>query len=60
LKKTFPSKELNEQLVLKYGEQRHLPPYNGPSKLGVHLRFGTVSIRQIAKQCSGLSENIPE
>ncbi|MEP7254195.1 MAG: deoxyribodipyrimidine photo-lyase [Ferruginibacter sp.] len=52
----FPSKELNDQLVIKYQEQRNFPAISGTSKLGVHLRFGTVSIRQIAKQCNGLSE----
>lgn len=52
----FPSKELNEQLVINYKEQRDFPALAGTSKMGVHLRFGTVSIRQIAKQCSDLSE----
>ena len=52
----FPSKELNEQLIIKYQDQRNFPAIEGTSKLGVHLRFGTVSIRQIAKQCIGLSE----
>jgi len=56
IEKPFPSKELNGQLVLKYGEQRNFPAINGTSRLGVHLRFGTVSIRQIAKQGSGLSD----
>ncbi|MEO6253284.1 MAG: deoxyribodipyrimidine photo-lyase [Ferruginibacter sp.] len=54
--KPFPSKDLNDQLVLKYGEQRNFPAVSGTSKLGVHLRFGTVSIRQIAKESSGLSD----
>ncbi len=52
----FPSKELKEQLIIKYGEQRDFPFLSGTSKLGVHLRFGTISIRQITKQCQGLSE----
>jgi len=52
----FPSKEVSEQLIFKYGEQRNFPFLSGTSKLGVHLRFGTISIRQIAKQCQGLSE----
>ena len=52
----FPSKELHEQLIIKYQEQRNFPAVAGTSKLGVHLRFGTVSIRQIAQQCIGLSE----
>ena len=53
---TFPSKELNNELVLKYQQQRNFPAIAGTSKLGVHLRFGTVSIRQVAQQCSGLSQ----
>ncbi|MEO7308207.1 MAG: deoxyribodipyrimidine photo-lyase [Ferruginibacter sp.] len=56
VEKSFPSKELNDQLVLKYGEQRNFPAISGTSKLGVHLRFGTVSIRQIAKASSSLSD----
>lgn len=30
-----------------YGETRNYPAVKGPSYLGVHLRFGTVSIRQL-------------
>jgi deoxyribodipyrimidine photo-lyase len=30
-----------------YGEKRDFPALKGPSYLGVHLRFGTVSIRQL-------------
>ncbi len=53
---SFPAKALNEELVIKYQEQRNFPAVAGTSKLGVHLRFGTVSIRQIARQSAGLSE----
>ena len=52
----FPAKTLSEQLVIKYQEQRNFPAVAGTSKLGVHLRFGTVSIRQLARQSHGLSE----
>ena len=31
-----------------YSETRNFPAVKGPSYLGVHLRFGTVSIRQLA------------
>ena len=31
-----------------YGQSRNFPAVKGPSYLGVHLRFGTVSIRQLA------------
>ena len=32
----------------KYDETRNFPAIKGPSYLGIHLRFGTVSIRQLA------------
>ena len=31
-----------------YGDTRDFPAVKGPSYLGIHLRFGTVSIRQLA------------
>ena len=52
----FPSTILRVQLVIKYQQQRNFPAVAGTSKLGVHLRFGTLSIRQLARQCNGLSE----
>jgi deoxyribodipyrimidine photo-lyase len=33
----------------RYGETRDFPAVKGPSYLGVHLRFGTVSIRAIGR-----------
>jgi len=52
----FPSKDLDEQLVRKYAAQRDFPAISGTSRLSVHLRFGTVSIRQLVQKCMGLSE----
>lgn len=46
--KGFPAKSLNKELLLKYGQQRDFPAVKGTSKLGVHLRFGTISIRALA------------
>jgi deoxyribodipyrimidine photo-lyase len=37
----------------RYDTQRDLPAVKGPSYLGVHLRFGTVSIRQAAALAHG-------
>jgi deoxyribodipyrimidine photo-lyase len=34
----------------RYGEARNYPAMNGPSYLSVHLRFGTVSIRALARE----------
>ena len=53
--KPFPSKELNLALINKYQEQRNFPAIRGTSQLGIHLRFGTVSIREIGRQCQDLS-----
>jgi deoxyribodipyrimidine photo-lyase len=38
-----------------YGSTRDFPSVKGPSYLGVHLRFGTVSIRQLASVAHALS-----
>lgn len=54
--KHFPSKQLNEELVKKYGKQRDFPGIKGTSRLSVHLRFGTISIRQLAAKAGKLSE----
>ena len=53
--KPFPNKELDIALVSKYQEQRNFPAIRGTSQLGVHLRFGTVSIREIGRKCEGVS-----
>ncbi len=53
----FPSKQLNEEIVRKYSQNRDFPALeNGTSKMGVHLRFGTVSIRSLAIIAAGLNE----
>jgi deoxyribodipyrimidine photo-lyase len=52
----FPSKSLKTELLKKYADQRNFPAVPGTSKLGVHLRFGTISIRQLATYAKSLSE----
>ncbi|MFZ4056910.1 MAG: cryptochrome/photolyase family protein, partial [Ferruginibacter sp.] len=52
----FPPNELQQALVEKYAQQRDVPSIEGTSKLGVHLRFGTVSIRALVQKCKPLSE----
>ena len=53
---TFPSKIANEILIKNYYEQRNFPSVNGTSRLGVHLRFGSVSIRELAAKAKELNE----
>ena len=55
LQKSFPTKLLNKNIVKKYAENRNFPGIGSTSKLGVHLRFGTVSIRDITSQAKELS-----
>jgi deoxyribodipyrimidine photo-lyase len=38
------------QRIDRYDETRNFPAIKGPSYLSVHLRFGTVSIRQLARE----------
>ena len=54
--KQFPTSALKKELIKKYAEQRNFPAVEGTSKLGVHLRFGTISIRELATQSRQLSE----
>jgi deoxyribodipyrimidine photo-lyase len=55
-KTSFPSKEMDDTIITKYQEQRNFPAVNGTSKMGVHLRFGTISIRALAAESRALSE----
>jgi deoxyribodipyrimidine photo-lyase len=52
----FPAMKFDDELIKHYSEQRNFPAIKGTSKLGVHLRFGTLSIRQLLLQTKGLSE----
>ncbi len=55
-RKFFPSKELNEAIISKYTDQRNFPAIRGTTQIGVHLRFGTISIRAAANKAIGLNE----
>jgi deoxyribodipyrimidine photo-lyase len=52
----FPSAAFRDELIEKYTEKRNFPSLPGTSRLGVHLRFGTISIRELAKKAIGLNE----
>lgn len=53
---SFPTSAFNKELILQYGENRNFPSLPGTSRLGVHLRFGTISIREIATKALEWSE----
>jgi len=45
----FPSPEVKEELIRDYAEKRNFPFLPATSKLSVHLRFGTISIRKLVQ-----------
>jgi deoxyribodipyrimidine photo-lyase len=49
---TFP-----EEVIKNYYEKRNFPAENGTTRLGVHLRHGTVSVRHAVRVGSKLSES---
>lgn len=55
-KLTFPSSTINNAIIKNYAKDRDYPAINGTSKLGLHFRFGTISIREKAKKAFALSE----
>ncbi|MFN8277132.1 MAG: deoxyribodipyrimidine photo-lyase [Chitinophagales bacterium] len=44
---SFPARVIPGKIISGYHETRDLPAIQGTSQLGVHLRFGTLSIRQL-------------
>lgn len=52
---TIPSRAANEAIIRNYDKTRDFPSIDGTSRLSVHLRFGTVSIRELATKASQLN-----
>jgi deoxyribodipyrimidine photo-lyase len=52
----FPGKNRKIKIIKHYTEQRDYPAVGGTSRLSVHLRFGTISIRELANEAGKLNE----
>ena len=52
----FPSKEPDIKLLRDYDKLRDFPFENASSRLGMHFRFGTVSIRQWTAKAKRINE----
>ncbi|PZF71489.1 cryptochrome/photolyase family protein [Taibaiella soli] len=52
----FPPKRISKAILEQYKDQRDFPAVHGTSHLGLHLRFGTMSIRALAKHAQQQSE----
>ena len=54
---TIPSKTIARKIVMNYDQTRNFPALNdSTSKLGIHFRFGTISIREKALAAQALNE----
>lgn len=53
---SFSPPRVDDGLIRHYAENRNIPSLNATSHLGIHLRFGTISIRQLLIQVKSLSE----
>lgn len=45
----FPERKVKQSIIEHYHKQRDIPSIEGTSRLSVHLRFGTVSIRKLVQ-----------
>lgn len=53
---SFPAQLFPQEIIKNYTQDRDFPSVSGTSRLGIHLRFGTVSIRRLARYALGLNE----
>ncbi len=51
----FPNTNVTDTLLAHYKDKRNFPAQPGTSHLGLHFRFGTVSIREKARQAKAHS-----
>jgi deoxyribodipyrimidine photo-lyase len=51
----FPSPDVTDELISQYAERRNFPAMPATSRLGLHLRFGTISIRALANRAKSIS-----
>jgi len=53
---SFPPAVSEESLIRDYQRRRDFPAEKGTSKMGIHLRFGTISIRKLVSRAIPISE----
>ncbi len=52
---TAPPLVIDKEVIIAYDQWRDYPWHDGTTRLGVHLRFGTLGIRHLMRQVGGLS-----
>jgi deoxyribodipyrimidine photo-lyase len=52
----FPAAVKPGKTIREYEKTRDFPALEGTTRLGVHLRFGTISVRELVNAATGMSE----
>jgi len=52
----FPDRLIEKAVIQSYSEKRDFPAIHGTSRLSLHLRFGTISIRTLVREALEHSE----
>jgi deoxyribodipyrimidine photo-lyase len=52
----FPDKTIPKEIIKNYHNTRDFPALRGTTRLGVHLRFGTISIRECIRIAKNLNQ----
>lgn len=52
----IPSAEVDESIIAQYDQTRDYPAKKGTTRMGIHLRFGTISVRELALKAHKLNE----
>lgn len=53
----YPDRDVDASLLQNYSDNRDIPSKKGTSRLSVHLRFGTLSIRELTKKAQKHSKS---
>jgi deoxyribodipyrimidine photo-lyase len=53
---TFSAPDIKTDIIRNYHKTRDIPSLDGTTRLGVHLRFGTVSVRELVRTALVLNE----
>ncbi len=52
----IPSNVIKQKVIREYHEKRNFPAIRSTSRLGIHFRFGTISIREKARKAHKLNK----
>lgn len=53
----YPTYKISERIIQEYEETRNFPALDNTSRIGAHLRFGTLSIRQMVAKAAKEENN---